>query len=182
MDNKKPDALEIALTRLSATIRKLPSEKQSLLTAWIFKWAAFIASESVFKPEAVPHYKRGDIVYADFGFNIGNEFGGVHYAAVLEVNNHKSSGTIIIVPLTSLDTGKAESDVPAAEVYLGENIIPWTQSATIAKPQQIRTVSKMRILKPLKKGDKKACLKYEHLNAIDKKLKQIIFNNSCLQK
>jgi len=47
-------------------------------------------------------------------------------------------------------------------------------SDTIAKPTQIRALSKMRIIKPLKKGDQWARLLPEHLDLIDEKIKQAI--------
>lgn len=152
----------------------MPSKTQTIITDWIIKWSRYLRLESTFKPEYIPRYKRGDIVYMDFGFNVGNEYGGVHYAAVLENDNNKSNGNIIIVPLTSLDAGKTSADVAKADLYLGSDIIPWTSSATVAKPTQIRAVSKMRIIKPLKKGDQWAKLLPEHLDLIDERIKQTV--------
>jgi len=181
-NNQTPDFIDTALIRLRDTIKKLPTKKQSIIAKWIFKWCQYIDFESTFKPERVPRYKRGDVVYVDFGFNVGNEYGGVHYAAVLEVNNHKGNGNIIVIPLTSLDADKTKEDVSANDLYLGSDILPWTQYGTVAKPSQIRAVSKMRIVKPLKKGDNWVRLKDEHLEMIDNRLKQMIFKVQRLQE
>ena len=169
-----PDSLDAALARLKSTIMTLPAKKQEIITKWIIRWSRYLALEDSFKPEYIPRYKRGDIVYVDFGFNVGHEYGGVHYAAVLEHDNNKGNGNILVIPLTSLDAGKTPADVARADLYLGTGVIPWTSFGTIAKPAQIRAVSKMRIIKPLKKGDQWARLLPEHLDLIDTILKQMI--------
>ena len=174
MKTPTPEPLDVALITLRAAIAKLPKKKQDILVKWLAKWSGYISLEGSFKPEYVPRYRRGDIVYVDFGFNIGNEYGGVHYAAVLEHYNHKTSGNIMVVPLTSLEAGKTPADIAKDDLYLGSGIIPWTPLDTVAKPAQIRAVSKMRIIKPLKKGDDWARLLPEHLNAIDDRVRQTI--------
>lgn len=159
---------------MKKVILSKPQKKQSILTKWIKAWSKFLCREDNFNPEYLPYYKRGDIVYVDFGFNIGNEFGGVHYAAVIENNNNKKNGNIIVVPLTSLDPDKSIDDIPKTDVYIGDNIIEWTNSATIAKPNQIRAISKMRIIKPMQSSDKCVSLNGEQLQLIDDKLDNII--------
>ncbi|MCL2079678.1 MAG: type II toxin-antitoxin system PemK/MazF family toxin [Oscillospiraceae bacterium] len=175
VDNQiTPEQLDHALAKLKDTISKQSPKKQAILIKWITNWSRYIMLEDTFKPDYVPRYRRGDIVYVDFGFNVGNEYGGIHYAAVLEHDNHKTSGNIMVIPLTSLEAGKTSADVARADLYLGSGIIPWTPFDTVAKPSQIRAVSKMRIIKPLRKGDKWARLTPEHLDAIDEKIKQAI--------
>ena len=51
-------------------------------------------------------YKRGSIVKANLGFNIGNEEGGLHYCIVLDKSNALSSGTLTVIPLTSIKENK----------------------------------------------------------------------------
>ncbi|MCL2003264.1 MAG: type II toxin-antitoxin system PemK/MazF family toxin [Oscillospiraceae bacterium] len=174
MNTPTPDALDVALDKLKATISKLSPKRQDIITKWIVRWNRYLTLEDTFKPEYIPRYKRGDIVYVDFGFNVGNEYGGVHYAAVLEHDNSKTGGNIMVIPLTSLELGKTPADVAKADLYLGSNIISWTPFDTVAKPAQIRAVSKMRIIRPLKKGDQWARLSPAHLDAIDNRIKQMI--------
>lgn len=169
--------LEKALDNLKNSILLLPEKKQSILAAWINKWAKLLKQEQTFKPHFLPYYKRGHIVYADFGFNVGNEFGGIHYAVVVEDNNNKYNGNVIVVPLTSLSKGKSVDELPSTDVYLGDNIIEWTGAGTIAKPNQIRAISKIRIVKPVRKGDKVASLTGEQMQMIDDKLDQLIKKN-----
>lgn len=47
-------------------------------------------------------YKRGSIVQVEFGFRIGNELGGRHYAVVVDKKNDLYSSTVTVVPLSSL--------------------------------------------------------------------------------
>lgn len=166
--------LEKALDNLKAVILSKSEKKQEILISWLKTWTKLLKREEKFCPEYLPYYKCGDIVYADFGFNVGSEFGGIHYAVVMENNNNKRNGNIIVVPLTSLDKNKSINDIPRVDVYIGDNVIGWTDSATIAKPNQIRAISKMRIVKPVTPEDKTARLNGDQLQLIDNKLNEIL--------
>lgn len=168
--------LEEALDKLKGVILSKPEKKQGILVKWLNKWSELLQKEDKFKPDRLPYYKRGDVLYVDFGFNIGAEFGGVHYAVVVENNNNKRNGNIVVVPLTSLDKGKSKDDIPQNEIYIGDNVLEWTNAATVAKPNQIRAISKMRIIRPVKADEKrKATLNGEQLQLIDDRLKKIIY-------
>lgn len=166
--------LEKTLDNLKAIILSKSEKKQKILISWLKTWTKLLKREEKFYPKYLPYYKRGDIVYADFGFNVGSEFGGIHYAVVMENNNNKGNGNIIVVPLTSLDKNKSINDIPRVDVYIGDNVIGWTDSATIAKPNQIRAISKMRIVKPVTPEDKTARLNGDQLQLIDNKLNEIL--------
>lgn len=169
---KSINMLRKAFTKFLKTVLTLPIKQITIIATWLDKWAGLIVREKGFKPEFMPRYKRGDILYVDFGWNIGHEFGGVHYAAVLENDNPRSSGTILVIPLSSLDMGEQSN---RNEVYLGNNVIPWADSLeTVAKPKQIRAISKMRILKPTQNTHKQARLTCLQLDMIDDKVKQLI--------
>ena len=177
LGDKSMTDLEKAIEKLKNAILQLPEKKQKILAVWLNKWANIIKQEKTFEPHFLPYYKRGDIVYVDFGFNVGNELGGIHYAVVIEDNNNKNNGNVIVVPLTSLTKGKNIDDLPSTDVYLGENIIEWTGTGTIVKPNQIRTISKIRIVKPVRRDDRVISLTGEQLQLIDDKLDQIIKKN-----
>ena len=168
------DELDNALQNLKNAILTKSPKVQIILTEWINKWSKYIVREQNFKPDFLPYYKRGDVVYADFGFNVGAEYGGIHYAVIVEINNNKRNENVIVVPLTSLDKNKTISDIPKADVYIGDNVIEWTDSATIAKPNQIRAISKMRIVKPVRKDDKRARLNSEQMTLIENRLKELL--------
>ena len=81
----------------------------------------------------------------DFGFNVGNEFGGRHYAVVLEKNNNPCSGVILVAPITSY---APENGCNPACVDLGLGFINDYDKGAAVVINQIRYVSKMRIEKP----------------------------------
>lgn len=164
------------LKDLQTIIESKDPKKQQIINQWIETWNKYLNWESSFDSTKLIYYKRGDIVYAHFGFNVGNEYGGIHYAVVVENDNNNSNGNVMVVPLTSLDVAKGETKetIHDSEVYLGENLIPWKKGETVAKPEQIRSISKLRIIKPKRLEDQKASLDGKMLDLIDEKLKELV--------
>ena len=89
------DDIQKILTRYSGT----KHEKQ--LASWLSTYTRFIKQEESFNPKFLKRYKRGEIIMVNFGYRIGNEIGGPHYAIVLDKNNDMKSGTITVLPLSS---------------------------------------------------------------------------------
>jgi len=172
-DNTKvSDSLDIALASLKAVIMTLDPKPQQILSAWITRWGNFLKREKGFDPEFMPFFKRGDIVYVDLGFNVGSEHGGVHYAVIYENNNSRRSKTVVVIPLSSVAD---KANTASVDIYLGENVVPWTPGVkTIAKPSQIRAISKMRILKPLTASDSKVKMSAAHMDTIDYRLSELL--------
>ena len=83
--------------------RKTPKDfkRASLLAYWIKDYSNYITSEDSFNPSKLIKYKRGDILQVEFGYRIGRELGGRHYAVVVDVKNDLHSDTITVIPLTS---------------------------------------------------------------------------------
>ncbi|WAE41340.1 type II toxin-antitoxin system PemK/MazF family toxin [Staphylococcus pasteuri] len=46
-------------------------------------------------------YKKGVVLYAKFGINIGSEFSGNHFCVVFEKNDHAFKDQLVVIPLTS---------------------------------------------------------------------------------
>lgn len=46
-------------------------------------------------------FKRGAIIYVDFGINIGSEFSMPHFAVVLNKKDHRFNEKLTVIPLTS---------------------------------------------------------------------------------
>lgn len=65
-------------------------------------YVKYISFEDKFKPTRNISYKRGNIIKVNFGFNIGSEQGGLHYAVVLDKKNDHHSPVITVIPLTSV--------------------------------------------------------------------------------
>lgn len=78
-------------------------KKADLLSYWIKTYCNYISFEDNFDPYRLLNYSRGDIIKANFGFRIGNELGGLHFAVVLNNNNSQGSTVLTVVPLSSTD-------------------------------------------------------------------------------
>ena len=169
--------LENVLNNLKTTIESKDPKTASIIMQWIKTWNMYLQWEDKFDPTKLIYYKRGDIVYANFGFNIGDEYGGVHYAVVVENDNNNTSGNVLVVPLTSLGVDEKVEELHNSEVYLGKDLIPWKPGETVAKPEQIRSISKIRIIKPKKIEDQRATIKGELLNLIDEKIISLTTKN-----
>jgi len=66
---------------------------------------------------------RGAVVWIEFGFNIGNEFGGRHPAIILR----KTGSSIFVVPLSSQEPDdKKDYHVKIEKVYGFRNMVRWT--------------------------------------------------------
>lgn len=81
-------------------------KKAHLLSYWIKDYVRMINFEEEFDPTRNISYKRGNIVKVDFGFNIGAEYGGLHYGIVLDNNNAHRSPVVTVIPLTSVKSSK----------------------------------------------------------------------------
>ncbi len=77
------------------------TKRASLLAYWIKDYSNYITDEDSFNPTKLIKYKRGDVLQVEFGYRIGRELGGRHYAVVVDVKNDLHSDTITVIPLTS---------------------------------------------------------------------------------
>lgn len=117
-----------AIEKLSNFIKTLSfsddmhKQKQAdLLSYWIKDYITMLSLEDNFEPAKNIVYHRGDIIKAHFGYRIGSEHGGLHYAVVIDDNKHNSP-VITVVPLVSLKPGVAPSAIHPSNVYLGNEI------------------------------------------------------------
>lgn len=76
-------------------------KKAAIFVYWLNDYIDYIKAEQTFDPGRNIAYKRGQIVFVNFGFRIGNELGGTHYAVVLDTKNSRHSKTLTVVPLKS---------------------------------------------------------------------------------
>lgn len=96
--------------------------KSDKLSYWLKDWTTFLSYESVFSPSSLRRYKRGEIVKAHLGYNVGSEEGGLHYCVVLDKENSKNSPVITVVPLTSVKDKTDLSHLHKGDIYLGNEI------------------------------------------------------------
>ena len=130
------------ILNIKNTINSLQPKQQHLLAEWLYVWCTYIKNEKTFLPQKLKYYKRGEIVLANFGYNVGSELGGAHYAVVVENNNNRTSKTLTVVPISSLPDSKKQTDLHHSEVFLGK-IIPDSDKLSYAMPLQIRSISKL---------------------------------------
>lgn len=162
------------LNTLRTKIIDMEQKRGTILYSWLATWIEkYLDWELTFDPTMRRAYERGDIVYANFGFKVGSEIGGVRYALVIENNNAKSNNTVTVIPLSSSDEEDYEPE--QSDVILGKNIITDTpkkaNKITVAKVNQICALSKLRIIKPKHSGHAVNKLSDpDLLDAIDKKI------------
>lgn len=94
-------------------------KKAHLISYWLKEYVQMIDFEETFDPKRNISYKRGNIVKLNFGFNVGSEYGGLHYGIVLDNHNAHNSPVVTIVPLTSL---KDKKKIHENSVDLGNEI------------------------------------------------------------
>lgn len=125
--------------------------------------------------------KRGNIVWVDFGFNIGSEFGGRHPAIILK--RLKQINQIIVIPLDSLSDNpiteqkREESDywikIQGEEIWgMKDKIVRWANVFNIAQISNIRVD-----FFDLDGNYKFFSVDYEVLDRIDKKIEIFGYNS-----
>jgi mRNA-degrading endonuclease toxin of MazEF toxin-antitoxin module len=118
-------------------LNKLPKPLAKQLEKWflekIYKTDKLLKND---KFNYIPYVKRRDVIWVDFGINIGQELNNSHPAIVLYACD--SSGTIIVVPLTSKEN---ESEFV---INIGQ-ITGMDNNFSHAKVDQLKSISKARI-------------------------------------
>lgn len=134
MDYKKPDnendflefkkgvlsSLKNLIDTLCGNDDSKSYKKGVLLVYWLRDYIGYIKQERTFKPKFLPKYPQGSIIDVNFGFRVGSELGGRHYAIVLDRKNSKESQTITVVPLSSLKNERQKK--LKYNVLLGESL------------------------------------------------------------
>ncbi len=121
IQNKK-EAIK-SLNKLLETYINSPSmkylKKANLISYWLKDYVRLIGFEEKFDPSRNIAYKRGNVIKINFGFNIGSEYGGLHYGIVLDNKNSHNSPVLTIIPLTSVKDNKP---VHANSIALGNEL------------------------------------------------------------
>ncbi|MBP5493805.1 MAG: type II toxin-antitoxin system PemK/MazF family toxin [Lachnospiraceae bacterium] len=93
-------------------------KKADLLAYWIESFSSYILDEEKYDYSKIPKFKRGEVISVNFGFNVGSEHGGRHYAIVLDNDNKQSSRVITVIPLSS----GSSDNTNERDVYLGNEL------------------------------------------------------------
>lgn len=160
----------VALKVFKAALLSKPTKSARILSDWMTKWASYIQQEDSFRPQNLKSYKQREIILVDFGFNVDGEFGGRHYAVVLEKNNNPKASMILVAPITSYDPARGGKPHPV-NIDLGIGAIHgYTKGAAIVV-NQIRYISKMRIESPKSTSTRPIYIRTEKFNLLMNKIK-----------
>lgn len=105
--NKAISSLDSYISSLINKPQPSVKNKADKLCYWITDYTRLLKKEDTFDPTKSIKYHRGDIVKVHLGYKIGNKEGGLHFGVVLNNDNPKRSGTLTIIPLTSVKENKA---------------------------------------------------------------------------
>ena len=109
-----------ALKRLDVSFNKhielMEYKTSNLLAYWIKDFAKYHDEEKTFTAKSLKIFKRGDIVKANLGFNIGNELGGLHYCIVINNNDNLYSGNLNVIPLSSAKEDKEYNETTCIDL------------------------------------------------------------------
>ena len=100
---------------------------------WISQKTNYMLTEKSFNENdsAYQNIKRGSVVWVEFGFNVGAEFGGKHPAIVLR----RTGSSIFVIPLSSQRPSEIKPyHVRIDKVYGFKNLIRW---ANVLKMQNV---------------------------------------------
>lgn len=114
--------IDILLTNLINSGEQEKMGKSDKICYWLENYVHYLTKEDKFNPFRLRNYKRGEIIKVNFGFRIGCELGGLHYAIVLDKKNSKKSPIITVLPLKSLKEFHDPEHLKKSEIYLGEEI------------------------------------------------------------
>lgn len=82
-------------------VSKSKNLKFKFLPEWVLSESNYFYNE-VTKPKSNHKvYKRGALVFVDFGINVGNELSGNHFAIVLNKKDSPNNGVLTVVPVSS---------------------------------------------------------------------------------
>lgn len=147
--------LDQTLEKFKKSIKNhLCPKKQQNMLEWLNTFSEYLADEDKFDPLTDRlKYEAGVILSVDLGFNAKSEHGGRHYAVVIE-DNSKSSNTVVVIPLGSQKPGTRVNynDVDLGVIQELNELTGESGVKSIAKISHIRSISKMRIVQPVKAG------------------------------
>ena len=129
-----------AIAKITDFIDKIDDKKATLFCYWMKDYIKFLDFEVDFNPTSLKKYKRGEIIKAHLGFNIGSEEGGLHYCVVLENSNSIHSPVVTIAPLTSVKQGKDLSKLRLSELYIGDELYNALSSKTHGQLDVLKSV------------------------------------------
>lgn len=163
--------MEQKLQQLQQVIENMDEKRGGIFIDWLDTQSKYLQWEETFNPSYLRAYRRSEIVLVHFGFNVGSEYGGMHYAVVVR-NSSKSNPNVNVVPLSSLEEGETEETIHKDRVFVGV-ISGLNNKNAVAIPDQMRPISKIRVFKPRKRADSVFKLTSDQMDLIDDKIRRL---------
>ena len=113
------------------------NKRSDKIAQWIENWVKYLKIEQVFNPRSIQALKRGSIVYADFGFNVGREYGGLHYAIVLNKTDARSNHLLHVLPLTSVKETTDISNLKYFQLPIGNEVFQLLSNKALKKVREL---------------------------------------------
>lgn len=142
----KKDSIRFLNNTLEYYINNDNLKKAQLISKWTKEFSNYVRFEEKFNPTRNIAYKRGDIVKINFGFNIGSELGGVHYAVVVDNDNKHSANTLVVIPMSS---DKPNSRISPHDLPIGSEFYN-TLKANVTQKHKSNALEAERITDLLK--------------------------------
>ena len=166
-----------AFNSIYKKLSSIDSEIAGEFIAWLDKKATYF-KESINKSgynTQPDNIKRGDIVWVEFGINVGTELSDFntkgHYALVWAVD----LGNIVVIPLSS-------RDAIGSNLTFDIGVIPElneddSDTHSYLKLDAIRSISKRRIARMIGRDDGKITLSKENIKLVEEAIKVAFLNN-----
>ncbi len=127
--------LDNLLSSWMGSSNDVDKKRAQLLSYWVKTYTSMIRRENDFNPASIPRLARRQIVNVDFGFRVGSELGGLHYAVVLDKENGLKGDTVTVVPLGSL---KAHHKTSRNKIILEDGIFSALEEKTNNQTREAR--------------------------------------------
>lgn len=177
LDKAKQKDAKHAFNSIYKKLSSIDSEIAGEFIAWLDKKATYF-KESINKSgynTQPDNIKRGDIVWVEFGINVGTELSDFntkgHYALVWAVD----LGNIVVIPLSS-------RDAIGSNLIFDIGVIPElneddSDTHSYLKLDAIRSISKRRIARMIGRDDGKITLSKENIKLVEEAIKVAFLNN-----
>lgn len=113
------------------------NKRSEKIAHWVENWIKYLKTEGEFNPRSIKALSRGSIVYADFGFNVGMEYGGLHYAIVLNKKDSRSNHLLQVLPLTSVKETTDMNKLKYFQLPIGDEVFQLLRNKVIQKTNEL---------------------------------------------
>ncbi|MGX2946951.1 type II toxin-antitoxin system PemK/MazF family toxin [Enterococcus alishanensis] len=110
--------------------------KYKYLPQWLTNFSQYLTNDRIKPKKNYKVYKRGTIVYIDFGINVGHELSGNHFAIILNNYDNAKNGLLTVLPISSKEKKN----------YVPVGVILGTQSIRHVINYSDKQQEKLRIL------------------------------------